>query len=113
MGLRGDACLAAPMPGKALPYLTVDDLPIKGKTVLLRVDINAPIVEGKVAGKDRIEAAAATVDQLASKGAKVVVLAHQGRKGDADFTSLREHATILDAITKCDVAFVDDIAGEK
>src|ERR1051326_3974602 len=97
----------------AKPYLTVDDLPAKGKTVILRVDINAPIVEGKVAGKDRIEAAAATVDQVASKGAKVVILAHQGRKGDADFTSLREHAQILDAITKCDVAFVDDVAGEK
>ena len=95
----------------AKPYLTVDDLPLQGKTVLLRVDINAPIVDGKVAGKDRIEAAAATVDQVASKGAKVVILAHQGRKGDADFTSLREHAGILDAITKCDVSFVEDVAG--
>ena len=92
-------------------YLTVDDLPVKGKTVLLRVDINAPIVEGRVAGKDRIEAAAATLDQIAAKGARVVILAHQGRKGDADFTSLREHAEILDAITKCDVTFVEDVAG--
>jgi phosphoglycerate kinase len=91
----------------AKPYLTVDDLRVKDKTVLLRVDINAPIVEGKVAGKDRIEAAAATVDHLASQGAKVVILAHQGRKGDADFTSLREHAAILDEYTTCDVSFVD------
>lgn len=94
-------------------YLTVDDLTCQGKTVLLRVDINAPIVDGKVAGKDRIFAAAATVDQIASKGARVVILAHQGRKGDADFTSLREHAAILDEETKCNVSFVDDIAGEK
>jgi phosphoglycerate kinase len=93
------------------PYLTVDDLNLQGKTVLLRVDINAPIVEGKVAGKDRIEAAAATVDQVASRGARVVVLAHQGRKGDADFTSLREHASILGEFTACDVSFVDDVAG--
>ncbi|MFA5862207.1 MAG: phosphoglycerate kinase [Candidatus Thermoplasmatota archaeon] len=100
------------MSGPAKPYLTVDDLPLKGKTVLLRVDINAPIVEGRVAGKDRIQAAAATVDQLASKGARVVILAHQGRKGDADFTSLREHATILDEFTKCDVSFVEDVAGQ-
>jgi phosphoglycerate kinase len=97
----------------AKPYLTVEDLPCQGKTVLLRVDINAPIVDGKVAGKDRIQAAAATVDQVASRGAKVVILAHQGRKGDADFTSLKEHAAILDEFTKCDVAFVDDVAGEK
>ena len=88
------------------PYLTVDDLRVKDKTILLRVDINAPIVDGKVAGKDRIQAAAATVDQLASKGAKVVILAHQGRKGDADFTSLREHAQVLDEYTRCDVRFV-------
>ena len=90
----------------AKPYLTVDDLRVKDKTVLLRVDINAPIVDGKVAGKDRIEAAAATVDHLASKGAKVVILAHQGRKGDADFTSLREHAAILGAFTKAKVHWV-------
>ena len=90
----------------AKAYLTVDDLKVRGKTVLLRVDINAPIVEGKVAGKDRIEAAAATVDQLAGQGARVVILAHQGRKGDADFTSLREHARILDEFTRCKVRFV-------
>lgn len=88
------------------PYLTVDDLKLKDKTVLLRVDINAPIVDGKIEGKDRIEAAAATVDQLASKGAKVVILAHQGRKGDADFTSLREHASVLNEFTQCEVRFV-------
>ncbi|MEA3198660.1 MAG: phosphoglycerate kinase [Thermoplasmata archaeon] len=90
----------------AKPYLTVDDLRVQDKTVLLRVDINAPIVEGKVAGKDRIEAAAATVDQLASKGARVVILAHQGRKGDADFTSLREHAQVLGEFTKTKVRWV-------
>lgn len=88
------------------PYLTVDDLKVKDKTILLRVDINAPIVEGRVAGKDRIQAAAATVDQLASKGARVVILAHQGRKGDADFTSLREHASALGEFAKAPVAFV-------
>lgn len=90
----------------AKPYFSVDDLRVKDKTVLLRVDINAPIVDGKVAGKDRIEAAAATVDQLASKGAKVVILAHQGRKGDADFTSLREHAQVLGGYTKAKIHWV-------
>ena len=88
------------------PYLTVDDLKVKDKTILLRVDINAPIVDGRIEGKDRIEAAAATVDHIASKGAKVVIVAHQGRKGDADFTSLREHASVLDSFTTAEVAFV-------
>ena len=93
------------------PYFTVDDLRVKDKTILLRVDINAPIVDGKIEGKDRIEAAAATVDHIASKGARVVILAHQGRKGDADFTSLREHAEVLDSFTKCKVTFVGTPAG--
>ena len=99
------------MTDAAKPHLTVDDLRVKDKTILLRVDINAPIVEGEVAGKDRIHAAAATVDQLASKGARVVILAHQGRKGDADFTSLREHAHILNEMTKADVKWVGTPAG--
>lgn len=90
----------------AKPYLTVDDLKVKDKTILLRVDINAPIVDGRIEGKDRIQAAAATVDHIASKGAKVVILAHQGRKGDADFTSLREHAEVLNEFTKAPVKFV-------
>lgn len=93
------------------PYLTVDDLKVKDKTILLRVDINAPIVDGRIEGKDRIQAAAATVDQLTSRGAKVVILAHQGRKGDADFTSLREHASILDEFTEAKVRFVGTPVG--
>ena len=95
----------------AKPYLTVDDLKVKGKTILLRVDINAPIVDGRIEGKDRIQAAAATVDHIASKGARVVILAHQGRKGDADFTSLREHAEVLNEFTTCKVKWVGTPAG--
>jgi len=90
------------------PYLTVPELGVSGKTVLVRVDINAPIVDGKVAATDRIEAAAATLDQIAQAGGRVVVLAHQGRRGDGDFTSLREHAQILDQHTQARVHFVHD-----
>ncbi|HVL49101.1 MAG TPA: phosphoglycerate kinase [Candidatus Thermoplasmatota archaeon] len=93
------------------PYLTIEDLPLAGKTALLRLDINAPIVNGRIQGKDRIEAAAATVDALCSKGAKVVILAHQGRKGGDDFTSLKEHAEVLDGFATAKVGFVADVAG--
>ncbi|MHB8586665.1 MAG: phosphoglycerate kinase [Thermoplasmatota archaeon] len=95
----------------AKPYFTLDDLPLSGATVLLRVDINSPIQSGRIAGTDRIEAAAETVDALAGKGARVVILAHQGRKGDPDYTSLREHAQVLGKVTKAKVSFVEDIAG--
>jgi phosphoglycerate kinase len=92
-------------------WLRVDDLKVQGKTVLLRVDINSPIEHGKVAGLERIEASAASVRDLAQRGAKVVVLAHQGRKGDDDFTSLREHAQLLGQRAGVPAQFVDDVAG--
>ena len=42
-----------------------------------------------------------------------MILAHQGRKGDADYTSLKEHAKILASILKCPVKYVDDVFGDK
>ncbi|MCC6049098.1 MAG: phosphoglycerate kinase, partial [Thermofilum sp.] len=54
-----------------------------------------------------------TIRELVSKRAKVVVLAHQGRKGDPDFTSLREHAEVMGRILGKTVRFVDDIFGSK
>ena len=93
------------------PYLTVDDLRLDGATVLLRLDINSPLVDGRIQGKDRIQASAETIDALAAKGARTVILAHQGRKGGDDFTSMREHAEVIDAATTCDVDFVADVAG--
>jgi phosphoglycerate kinase len=94
-------------------WRTVDDLKPQGKTVLLRVDINSPIQRGKIAGTERLEASAESVRDLARRGAKVVVIAHQGRKGDEDFTSLREHATLLAKFAGVPVHFVDDVAGPK
>jgi phosphoglycerate kinase len=92
-------------------WLSLDDLKPRGKTVLLRVDINSPIEHGRVAGRERIQAGAASVKALADRGAKVVVLAHQGRKGDEDFTSLREHAELLGQHAGLQVRFVADVAG--
>jgi len=95
------------------PYLTLNDVALTGKTVLLRVDINAPIVNGRIQGTDRIEAAAETVNFLVGKGARTVVLAHQGRKGSDDYTSLEEHAQVLQRFTKATVKFVPDVYGDK
>ena len=50
---------------------------------------------------------------MAEKGAKTVVIAHQGRKGDADYTTLKPHSEILQKILKCPVKYVDDVFGEK
>jgi phosphoglycerate kinase len=97
-------------------YLTLDDFNVKNKVVLVRVDFNSEIdpETKKVTSDVRIRAhAESTIAELAEKGAKVVILAHQGRKGDADYTPLKEHAAILGIILKCPVQYVDDVFGEK
>src|SRR4030043_317177 len=97
-------------------YLTLDDVKVKDKVVLVRVDFNSEIdpETKKVTSDVRIRAhAETTIKELAEKGAKVVILAHQGRKGDPDFTPLKQHAQILSKILKCSVQFGDDIYGEK
>jgi phosphoglycerate kinase len=97
-------------------YKTIDDFQVKNKVVLVRVDFNSEIdpVTKKVTSDVRIRAhAESTLKELAEKGAKTVVLAHQGRKGDPDYTPLKEHAEILGKILKCPVKYVDDLFGDK
>lgn len=97
-------------------YKTLDDFDVKNKTVLVRVDFNSELdpITKKVTSDVRIRAhAESTLKELAEKGAKTVVLAHQGRKGDPDYTSLKEHALILGKILKCPVKYVSDLFGDK
>jgi phosphoglycerate kinase len=97
-------------------YLTLDDFNVKDKVVLVRVDFNSEIdpETKRVTSDVRIRAhAETTIKELAEKGAKVVILAHQGRKGEADFIPLKQHAEILGKILKCPVKYVGDIYGEK
>ena len=95
--------------------LTIDDYSFKGKTALVRVDFNSPIdpKTKRVLDNTRIKThGESTIKELAMKGAKVVILAHQGRPGDPDFTPLKEHAKILGKILGKPVHFVDDLLGE-
>jgi len=97
-------------------YKTLDDFQVKNKVVLVRVDFNSEIdpQTKKVNSDVRIRAhAESTLKELAEKGAKTVVLAHQGRKGDPDYTPLKEHAEILGKILNCPVKYVDDLFGDK
>ena len=97
-------------------YKTLDNFNVKNKIVLVRVDFNSEIDPDtkKVTSDVRIKAhAESTLKELAEKGAKTVVLAHQGRKGDPDFTTLKQHAEILGKILKCPVKYVDDTFGDK
>jgi len=97
-------------------YLTLDDLEVKGKTVLVRVDFNSPVDPNtkRILEDTRIRAhGETTIKELSEKSAKVVVMAHQGRRGDPDFIPLKQHAEILGKILGKPVKYVDDVFGEK
>lgn len=64
-------------------FKTLDDIGnISGKRVLVRVDLNVPVADGKVTDVTRIERIAPTIAELSGKGAKVILLAHFGRPKD-------------------------------
>jgi phosphoglycerate kinase len=97
-------------------YKCLDDFQLKNKVVLVRVDFNSEIdpQTKKVASDVRIKAhAESTLAELAEKGAKTVILAHQGRKSEPDYTPLKEHADVLQKILKYPVKYVDDVFGDK
>lgn len=95
-------------------YLTLEDVDIIGKTFLVRADMNSPIDmrTGRVKSDIRIKLHAKTIRELSDKGAKIVVLAHQGRKGDLDFIPLRDHSEILQRILNRPVKYVKEIVGD-
>jgi phosphoglycerate kinase len=94
----------------------MEDFDFKGKTVLVRVDFNSPVdpQTKRVLDDTRIRAhAETTIRELVEKGAKVVILAHQGRPGEPDFIPLYQHAEILGKILGKPVKYVNDVFGEK
>jgi phosphoglycerate kinase len=94
-------------------FRTLDDVDVKGKRVLLRVDLNVPTENGKVTDLTRIERVAPTINELAGKGAKVILLAHFGRpKGRDPKESLKLVAAVVSHVIKRPVAFADDCVGE-
>ena len=97
-------------------FLTMDDYNFKDKTTLVRVDFNSPVdpETKKLLDDTRIRAhAETTIKELIKKGAKTVILAHQGRPGEPDFIPLEQHAEALGKILGKSVKYVDDVFGEK
>jgi phosphoglycerate kinase len=94
-------------------FRTLDALDVKGKRVLLRVDLNVPMKDGKVTDATRILRLAPTVTELAGRGARVVVMSHFGRpkgKPDPEFSLKPLVAPLSKAIGK-PVAFAEDCIG--
>lgn len=94
-------------------FKTLDDLSPAGKTVLVRADLNVPFKNGKVTDATRIERLIPTLTELASKGAKVVVLSHFGRPDGKPVPdmSLRPVAQVLGEKLGRTVAFANDCIG--
>src|SRR6266699_5579365 len=93
---------------------TLDEADVRGKRVLLRVDLNVPLEDGKVGDLTRIERVAPTVTEIADKGGKVILLSHFGRpKGPNPKDSLKPVARALANILVRQVNFVEDCIGEK
>jgi phosphoglycerate kinase len=93
--------------------LTVEDLDLKGKRVLMRVDFNVPLERGKVVNDNRIRAALPTIKYITNAGGKLILMSHLGRpKGRrAPELSLLPCVTVLNALLGKKTKFVDDCVG--
>ena len=93
---------------------TLDEFELKGKTVLCRVDMNQPVDREKDELKsiNRITACVPTIKEMADKGAKVVLMAHQGSDIEyQNFYTTKPHAQVLTKLLGQDVKFIDDVCG--
>jgi len=92
---------------------TIRDIDVSGKRVLVRVDYNVPIKDGKVGDDTRIRAAMPTLNYLLDHGAAVILCSHLGRpKGGPDPKfSLKPVAEHLSSLVGKPVAFAEDCVG--
>ena len=91
-------------------YLTLDDVELDNKRVLLRVDFNSPMdPSGNILDDKRIRSYLETLRAL--EGCRVAIMAHQSRAGKKDYTTLEAHARLLTRLLRRDVSYIDDIFG--
>lgn len=95
--------------------LTIDDLDMKGKRVLIRVDFNVPLADGKVADDKRIVAALPTIKKVIESGGKAILMSHLGRPDGQVMPefSLAPVAEHLSGLLGKPVAFAPDCVGEE
>ncbi|RUT34642.1 phosphoglycerate kinase [Arsenicitalea aurantiaca] len=90
-------------------FKTLGDLDLSGKRVLLRVDLNVPVQDGKVTDTTRIERAVPTIREITKTGGKAILLSHFGRpKGKVDPAfSLEQVASAVAEVTGHQVGFIE------
>lgn len=97
-----------------MPPLPLDQLPVDGKRVLVRADLNVPLQEGRVTDDTRIRASLPTIRNLLDRGAAVIVISHLGRPKGSVVAELRLDpvASRLSELLGRDVKKLDDCRGE-
>src|SRR5438034_6846234 len=99
--------------GMTKSFRTLDDVDVKGKRVLLRVDLNVPMDGGRVSDATRLDRVAPTIAEIADKAGRVILLAHFGRPKEREpKDSLKPVATALAGVLKRPVGFAEDCIGE-
>ena len=94
-------------------FRSLDEADVKGKRVLVRVDFNVPMDDGRLADATRIERSSPTIREIADKGGKVILLSHFGRpKGRDPRDSLEPVAAAAAGVIGRPVAFAADCIGE-
>ena len=101
--------------GQFFHKLTLRDVPLAGKTVLIRADYNVPLEkDGTIADDFRVRSSVPTIKYLLEKNCKVVIISHLGRpEGREEKYSLEVVARRLEELLETSVQFVDDCIGDK
>jgi len=94
-------------------FRTLDSADLSGKRVLVRVDLNVPMENGKITDATRIERVMPTIAEISRKGGKVILLAHFGRPKGRDLKeTLKPVAAEVAHVLKKPIGFADDCVGE-
>jgi phosphoglycerate kinase len=96
-----------------MSFKTLDEVEVRGKRVLVRADLNVPMRDGHISDMTRVERVVPTIQELADKGARVVILSHferpKGRR--VPELSLAPLAEAISEVLRKPVAFADDCIG--
>ncbi|MEB3774048.1 MAG: phosphoglycerate kinase [Desulfurococcales archaeon] len=96
--------------GKTIASL--EDLPLHGKKVLARLDLNSPLgPRGEILDDTRFRMHLPTLKRLLESGSSIIIMTHQGRPLEGDFTRLDRHAEVLEKLLGSPVRYVPDVIG--